>query len=351
MTNETEKTPPSKASLSFGIMLVRLKNVLKQGLTDLARPGDAGHSRSVDAIDLTEQGLFVSLAVAEAPVPVTQQVMAGLANQLAGRPIDLVLRDNSCIDVSFSVPAAPLADLRQMIETEIQFRSPFAEAMSLSFWNAREQSGGRWQIKAAVVLKARLEGLIADLRANGVNLGQVWRDGASLGFSAQPEWFNGPRPEPRPLDVLAGLPTTLKLTLAGSAVLLASATVLTVSLWLGAGRLSDQAEAARATISENAQSTADLRNLERQLALSAERLAMTGKMSGLLPDGFWLDQLDVATDGVTLTGYGPSGAEVTRMLTTLPELADIAFDSPVTRDNSQSLERYRISATLVGAAQ
>jgi hypothetical protein len=351
VTNETEISPPSKASLSFGTLLVRLKNVLRQGALDLARPGDLGRSRSAEAIEVTDQGMFLSLAGNDQRVPVTPQVLASFADRTTQRPVDLIFRDNSCIDVAFSVPTAPLAELRQMIQSEVQFRSPFAEAVSLSFWTAREQAGGRWQVLAAVVLKARVADLVAELRANGAAVGQVWREGASLHFAAQPEWASGPQPEPGPLAILAGLPTTLKLTLAGSAILLASAAALTVSLALGAGRLSDAADTARATLSEDAQASASLRNLDLSLSRSADRLAMTGRLSGLLPDGFWLDQLAVEKDTVTLTGYGPSAAEVTRLLTSLPELSDITFASPVTRDNSQSLERYRISATLAGATQ
>lgn len=351
MTNETEISPPSKASLSFGTLLVRLKNVLRQGAVDLVRPADAGRSRSAEAIEITDQGMFLSLADGDQQVPVTPQILAGFADRAAPRPVDLIFRDNSCIDVAFSVPAAPLAELRQMIQTEVQFRSPFAEAVSLSFWTAREQPNGRWQIQAAVVLKARVADLVADLRANGVTLGQVWREGASLRYAAQPEWANGPQSDPGPLAILANLPSTLKLTLAGSGVLLTSAAALTVSLALGAGRLSEPADAARASLSEDAQASASLRNLDLSLARSADRLAMTGQLSGLLPDGFWLDQLAVEKDTVTLTGYGPSAAEVTRLLTSLPELSDITFASPVTRDNTQSLERYRISATLAGATQ
>jgi hypothetical protein len=252
--------------------------------------------------------------------------------------------------MAFSVPTAPLAELRQMIETEVQFRSPFAEAVSLSFWTARELANGRWQIHAAVLLKTRVAELLADLKANGVLVGQVWREAAAVEFAAQPAWATGTRADPTGRSILAGLSRSLKLTVAGSVLLLASATALTLSLWLGAGRLSAEAEAARASLSADAQTSASVQSLEKSLALSADRLAMTGRLTSLLPDGFWLDQLAVEQDTVTLTGYGPSAAEVTRLLSTMPELSDIIFASPVTRDNTQSLERYRISATLVGAA-
>lgn len=351
MTNETEISPPSKASLSFSTLLVRLKNVLRQGVQDLVRPVDAGRARSAEAIEITDQGIFLVLANSDQSVPVSPQILAGFADRATPRPVDLVFRDNSCIDVTFSVPTAPLDELRQMIETEVQFRSPFSEAVALSFWTAREQAGGRWQVQAAVLLKAKVAELLSNLQANRVPLGQVWRDGAAVTFAAQPAWATGPQPALGPLAILKGLPTALKLTLAGSGLFLASATALTLSLALGAGSLAPDADAARASLSAEAQTSASLRSLDLSLARSADRLAMTGQLSALLPDGFWLDQLAVEQDTVTLTGYGPSAAEVTRLLTSLPELTDITFASPVTRDNTQSLERYRISATFVGATQ
>jgi Fimbrial assembly protein (PilN) len=351
VTNETEISPPSKAPLSFSTTLVRLKNVLRQGVHDLARPGHAGRPRSAEAIEITDQGLFLALANSEQPVPLTPQLLAVFADRASPRPVDLVFRNNSCIDVAFSVPTAPMDELRQLIESEVQFRSPFSEAVSLSFWTAREQADGRWQVQAAVLLKAKVAELLADLQANRVPMGQVWREKAGVSFAAQPVWATGPQPVPGPLAILKGLPATLKLTLAGSGLLLASATALTLSLSVNAGSLASDADAARASLSAEAQTSASLRSLDQSLARSADRLAMTGRLSGLLPDGFWLDQLAVEQDTVTLTGYGPSAAEVTRLLTSLPELTDITFASPVTRDNTQSLERYRISATFVGATE
>ena len=75
-------------------------------------------------------------------------------------------------------------------------------------------------------------------------------------------------------------------------------------------------------------------------------LALTGTLSGALPDDVWLDQIIIDGTDVTLVGFAPSAAEVTRILTELPTLSDIKFASPVIRDNSQSIERFRIAATL-----
>jgi hypothetical protein len=350
VTNDPRIPAPAKDAPSLSTFLFRIKNVLRQGAMELASPEQALVARSTEAIVVTGQGTFLSSDASGHLVPLGPPVLAGLASRADGRPVDLVFRDNSCIDISFSVPAAPLAELGRIIETEVQFRSPFAEAMSLPFWNAREQADGRWKVKAAVVLRTRVAELLADLQANRVPLGQVWREGPEASFAARPVWAGGSPDLPRLRDLLTGLPAALKYTLAGSVIFLASAAALTVSLSLASGRLAAEAEQARARLSAEAQNSTSLQSLERALARSADRLAMTGRLSGLLPDGYWLDQLSIDQDTVTLTGYGPSAAEVTRLLTSLPNLSDIAFASPVTRDNSQSIERYRISAMLAGSS-
>lgn len=351
MTKETETSPPSKTSFSLGTLQVKLKNILLQGAYEFARSPSPNRASGIDTLVVADQGTLLAAAGAESIVPLTEQGLAEMAGRPSPQPIDLVLRDNTCVDLTFSVPTAPLTDLRQMIESEVQFRSPFAEAVSYSFWTARELQNGRWQIQAAVLLRAKVAGLLTDLEANGLRIESVRREGAGVSYVAQPHWACGPRSEPGLKDILAGLPSTLKLTLAGSALLLASAAALMVSLALQSGGLSSTADAARASLSEKAQSTASLRSLEQSLDRSAVRLAMVGRLSGLLPDGYWLDQLQIEQDMITLTGFGPSAAEVTRLLTAVPELQDITFASPVTRDNSQSLERYRISATFVGTTQ
>ena len=137
--------------------------------------------------------------------------------------------------------------------------------------------------------------------------------------------------------------------LLGAVIFCVSSIAALVSTTVAHGQMSDQAAAARTTLAAQAQAVAGLRTLDGALQVSTERLAMTGTLSALLPDGVWLDQLIVDEDTVTMVGFAPSAAEVTRLLTALPELTDIRFASPVTRDNTQNLERFRIAATLARA--
>ena len=62
----------------------------------------------------------------------------------------------------------------------------------------------------------------------------------------------------------------------------------------------------------------------------------------------WLEQILIENDDLTIIGSAPSAAEVTRLLSVLPAIMDIEFGSPVTRDNTQNIERFRINAKLTG---
>jgi len=176
-------------------------------------------------------------------------------------------------------------------------------------------------------------------------MGVVRRYGKDSVFAALPVWA-GYASEPKPRRIFSGLPSMLKLSLLGAVIFCASAIAATVSGNLTQSQVAQQADAARASLAAQAQAAAGIRTLDQSLANAADKLAMTGTLSSLLPDGVWLDQLSIDDDTLTIIGFGPSAADITRILATLPQLSDIRFASPVTRDNTQSLERFRIVATL-----
>lgn len=333
------------AGVSYSRKLNKLRNLALQGSAELSTP-------SVDSIQLSE--VFVSFdgtapllrqnGTAEAQ-QLTAEALEKLTAERGKMPLDIVFTDNSCIDLSFRLPDALLPELRQIIENEIQFRSPFNESVSYSFWVGEEQTDGKWRARAAVVLKSKVEDAFALMAAHGFPIGVVRRYGKDCEFAALPTWA-GHDTESKPRRVFSQLPTLLKLSLVGASVFCISAIASTVSGSMTQAQVAERADAARASLAAGAQSAAGIRQLDQSLANAADRLAMTGTLSSLLPDGVWLDQLSIDDDTLTIIGFGPSAADVTRILATLPQLSDIRFASPVTRDNTQALERFRIAATM-----
>jgi len=333
------------SSASYGRKLNKLRNLVLQGSEEMS-------ARNVDHVPLSDY--FVSFD-GSAPLlrqngtsdaqPLNAESLAQLATERGKFPLDVVFADNSCIDLSFRLPDALLPELRQIIENEIQFRSPFNDNVSYSFWVGEEQTDGKWRARAAVVLKTKVDDAFALMTEHGFPMGVVRRYGKDNAFAALPTWA-GHEADPKSRRVSSGLPSLLKLSLVGAVVFCTSAIASTVLGGMTQSQVAERADAARASLAVQAQSAAGIRTLDQSLANAADKLAMTGTLSSLLPDGVWLDQLSIDDDTLTIIGFGPSAADITRILATLPQLSDIRFASPVTRDNTQALERFRIAATL-----
>jgi len=349
VADRTSGLSSARTGRSFRHRLNRFRNLTIQGAAELsARPASLQPETDY-FIEFGERAPVFRRPGKPGEVEITPATLAQLAEKTGNAPIDLVFVGSSCIDLRFKLPDALLPELRQIIDNEIQFRSPFSEGASLWLWVAEELPDHQWQARAAVALKAPVEKLLAQLAEAGLPVGVVRRDAKDIHFAAYPDWATKSGATNKPKAGLRHLPAFLKLTILGAGVFCASAIGLVVQNTMKHATIGAEADAARATISAQARASAGIRSIETAIAQSNEKLALTGVLSGLLPDGVWLDQLVIEDDTVTLIGFGPSAADITRLLATLPQLTDIRFASPVTRDNSQALERFRIAATLVEA--
>ena len=349
MAEKTSGRSFAGAGVPLGQRINRLRNLALQGAAELAAPPASVQPRSEFYVEFGGPAPVFRRPGKPGQVDINADTLAHLAQKTGGAPVDLVFADDSCIDLKFKLPDGLLPELRQIVDNEIQFRSPFSEGASLWFWVAEELPDRRWQARAAVTLKQPVDALLAQLAEHGLPVGAVRREAKDTHFAAYPPWAGSQAPVTRPAGLLKKLPAMLRFSVLGALIFCLSALALTIQTGLAQSRLSAEADAARAVIGAQARAAAGQRSLDRAIALSSYKTALTGVLSGLLPDGVWLDQLVIEDDTVTLIGFAPSAAEVTRLLATLPELTDIRFASPVTRDNTQALERFRIAATLVEA--
>ena len=144
------------------------------------------------------------------------------------------------------------------------------------------------------------------------------------------------------------IPPVLRFPFVGFALLLISA-IAVVAVQSGQLRsVSQEAEIANAALAQRAAIETQTRSLRVSRTGSEVRISIIGSLAELLPDEVWLEQISVEDERLTVTGFGPSAADVIRILSQLGSLTDIQFGSPVTRDNTQNLERFRIDATILG---
>jgi hypothetical protein len=281
---------------------------------------------------------------------------SALAKQLNAIPekrIDLVFDGRSALDLSFLVPNGPFHDLEAMIDTELAFRSPFQREQCVWFWTAKETEALDWQVEAAIVLNTSIDWVLVAMQSGGksINLARRDRPDGTTRIAVYPSWLLPPRKAKGKMTLgqsLRMIPSNLRLPIATFAFLLGSAVALTVVQSVRQNALSTEAAAANAEISQRVAIEAKTRALKDLRSGSEVRLATVGRLANLLPDDVWLEQISIDDERLSITGYGPSAADVTRLLATVEALSDIQYGSPVTRDNTQNIERFRIDAALTG---
>jgi general secretion pathway protein L len=79
-------------------------------------------------------------------------------------------------------------------------------------------------------------------------------------------------------------------------------------------------------------------------AATPTAIGLLADITGRLPDGTWLTELQLQNGELALTGYSPSAAELISKLEISPLLSDVRFGSPVTPDAQVGSERFHILA-------
>ena len=349
MTSPPGASQPGNGPSGAAQKLRKVQNLLAASFEELAVPPARTLMPEPTCLMLRD-GAFVVKTPAEETSFATAEDAVEHLRTLAPLALDIVFDGRSCLDMTFKLPNVPLHELRAMVETEITFRSPFDAEKSVSFWEGREDADGAWAIRAAVALKAPLTPILQAITAKELKVSTVRRTLAEGGFAARPGWINTGRAGIRSgiLGTFARIPSPWRAPLAGMAVFAASFIALTLSQAIEHSAAEAKVESLRTEIAQVARARAAANDFAGTQADSTRRATLVAELTALLPDGTWLEQMSVEGAEITITGYGPSAAEVTRLLSSEAGLADVRYGSPVTRDNSQNLERFRILANLPG---
>ena len=85
--------------------------------------------------------------------------------------------------------------------------------------------------------------------------------------------------------------------------------------------------------------------LENVRAGNWRKLQMLQQLTKLLPDGTWLQELDISEDTVDINGYSNHAADLVPPLENSPYFTQVEFTAPISRDN-QNREIFRIRMRL-----
>lgn len=110
-------------------------------------------------------------------------------------------------------------------------------------------------------------------------------------------------------------------------------------------RLSSQAEAARRESQQVARLSERAALLESLRLETWQKLQMMQELTHLLPDGTWVQELQIGQGTVEFSGYSNRAAELIQPLENSPYFSQVEFTSPITRD-AQNKEGFRIRMRL-----
>ena len=282
--------------------------------------------------------------------------VTGLVNQVRGKfeEVVLCLPRRGILRRQVELPLAALENLREVLAFEMDRHTPF-EANEVYFdyhLLSTDRAAMRLNVDLAVVTRARADEAVQRLRDWSLDPDRVEIAGGLEGQSTQ---FNL-----LPASMLrANRGHFQRLTgvgVAAACVLLAVAVYVPINqkqetLKLVEARLSTvRAEAAEANaLSE--QVTALLKRgqfvVERKNKRStvAELLM---EVTEILPDDTWLIQFGWRGDRLVLSGYSASPSTLIGLLEQSELLREVRFSSPVTVDQRIGLERFNLSARVLG---
>lgn len=352
MTEQTGGVILERRGLSLGPWFTYVRALLAQGVTHAGASDALPAERCLFFVEMNGNVPLVRAGGVEDALELDESAYPVLADAAQSGKVDFVLADAASIDLNFEVPPGLLPEVAQMIEAEITYRSPFAEGVATAIWEAHEAPSGGWNVTAALTMEAPLMEIVAKLADHGIEIASVIRETDAGELRTLPPWIQKRDAALTPWALVRSLSPSLQAALAGALLFAASATAYWGQTLLSDWSLSTDAARAQTELRATAAESSRLRGLDASLSKSTEILAVTGTLSEVLPDEVWLSQIIIDNTEVTIVGFAPSAAEVTRILSAIPNLTDIKFASPVIRDNTQDIERFRIAASFAnGVAQ
>jgi len=272
-------------------------------------------------------------------VPDPAALAAQVQRTVVVLPAEQVLRR------SLSFPGQVRDNLQQVLRYEMDRLSPFPgdQVYFDTQVSGLSRRGDRILVQLALCRRDRTEPWLQRLRELGLPVDQVTWDGAWPRANLLPV-------AERPRRSMRGLTTTVALL---SVVLLLGAAVLVTPLWQR-GQLLDTLQADLAGVRKAAQQVDKLRaDLERarqgsvavlQRKIDQPRvLDLLRELTVRLPDGTWIQNLDVDKGGIQMRGESTQATALIALLEKSSGVHGVSFASPVTQVAQTGAERFNIT--------
>ena len=293
---------------------------------------------------------MASFDLASADASEAREVIAAAS----GAPT-LELAADMALRRTVALPAAAEANLAEVVSFELERHTPFRRADTYHVFRpiARDASRQRLMVEVTVVRRDVIDGVLAQLRDFGLEIGAVTVAGEGVGAASSPNLLPN-----QSASRAARLPRLAVSILAVTACALAIAVIAIpiVRVHTEDARIEAELQPALQQAGESArlQKQIDAARAERGfLAARKHKIVpvslLLDTLTRLLPDDTWLTDLKVTGTDLEIAGSGASASAVVALIDWTSGLSDAAFRSPVTQDD-QHREQFDIGAHLKGAA-
>ncbi len=253
-----------------------------------------------------------------------------------------------------SLPLAAEENLRQVLSFEMDRHTPFGEAEVYYDYRVRDRDAEtqRIEVELAVVPRTVVEGAVEKAVDWGLQpeIVDVAGDTSPAGapFNLLPHHVGPSRAGPgsRWTIALAGL----------AAILLAAAVYIPLDqerraaegLRKQVAEAKSEAESANRLREEIDRLIKDSRFLMEMKRRSPTVTEILDELTRLLPDDTWLSQLQLRGSEILVAGYSATASALIGLIEQSPLLHNAKFRSIVTQDPKVGLERFNLSAEVVG---
>ena len=248
------------------------------------------------------------------------------------------------------LPMAAEENLQQVVSFELDRITPFKSDQVYFRTVIVERLKATRQLLVDLILtpQTKLDSILEDLTASGWQPALVFLSGDAKpgAYDLLPDKFKPPKS--RLPGILNTILAITILTLAGIAIGLPILTARTEANRLQAevkktAKIAQEVESMREESEKLLHQARFLQDKKRDEPVLVDTLE---EMSRLIPDGTWLNGLQFANRKAIIQGQSPSASSLIQGIETSKFFRNVSFVSPVTKDNSNGLERFQISADV-----
>ncbi len=270
----------------------------------------------------------------------------------AAGPIVLRLQPSEVVETRISVPAAAREVMEPILRNQIERLAPWPVEKALFAYEVADDASepGTLAVQLTVTGRNVVEGLVAELDSLGYA-----PDIVDCGTDAAPEPRVNLLPRQSAEADRSGRVLVSVVAIAVLLSLVAGAIGAFGLVWKGRqlDGLNAQLEELRGKSKADGQAEGYARRQHRQALLAAEKRSqpamtiMLEALSRALPDGAWLDRLEVSQGSVTFAGKAANAAALIGPIEASQHFTDVQFSAPTTRAEGAAQESFTITAKIV----